>query len=315
MLSTGPPTHSGQTLRLTCSVRPCTPSARDGGALGGFPAQPGQEEASTSPVQALTGQVRVRFITAAVSAPLVMVCTFFGGWWFVVLVHLACALAGWEWGTLLGGRSRLLPGLSVLAALAFPVSTVAEQPTLAPILLGVAVSLGVFLLPRTELPSDPLFTGAAALLGGAYAGALLAPTMILRQSPDGLIWLLVIIIGTWACDTGAFVVGRQWGAHKLASPISPGKTIEGTIGGLAAAAMVGVVAAALTPQLGPRLLGLGFAVGISAVAGDLFESALKRRLRVKDSGWIMPGHGGFLDRIDSLLLASFTGYIYVALTA
>ena len=110
-------------------------------------------------------------------------------------------------------------------------------------------------------------------------------------------------------------MGRVWGRHKLAPPISPGKTIEGTIGGLVAAVIVGALATVLYPQLGLRLLGLGFAVGISAVAGDLLESALKRRLRVKDSGWIMPGHGGFLDRIDGLLLASFTGYIYVVLTA
>ena len=254
-------------------------------------------------------------ITAALSAPLVLICTYLGGWWFIGLVHLTCALAGWEWGTLLGGRSRVLPALTVLTALAFPISTAMSLPTLAPILLGVAISLGVLLLPRTDLPAEPLFTGAAAMLGGTYAGALFAPSMILRQAPDGLIWLMVIIIGTWACDTGAFVVGRAWGRHKLAPPISPGKTIEGTVGGLVAAVIVGALATVIYPQLGLRLLGLGFAVGISAVAGDLLESALKRRLRVKDSGWIMPGHGGFLDRIDSLLLASFTGYIYVVLTA
>jgi phosphatidate cytidylyltransferase len=266
-------------------------------------------------MQALASQMKVRFATAAVSAPLVVICTYLGGWWFVGLVHVACALAGWEWGTLLGGRSRVLPALTVLTALAFPVSTAIGLPTLAPVILGVAISLGVVLLPRTNLPSEPLFTGAVAMLGGTYAGALFAPSMVLRQTPDGLIWLTVIILGTWACDTGAFLVGKLWGAHKLAGPISPGKTVEGTVGGLIAAALTGAVIAVLNPDLAPRLVGLGVLVGVSAVAGDLLESGLKRRLQVKDSGWIMPGHGGFLDRIDSLLLASFMGYIFVAMTA
>ncbi len=265
-------------------------------------------------MQGPRGQLKVRLLTAAFSAPLVLLCVFLGGGWYVALVHVASGLAGWEWGTLLGGRSRLLPGLTVMVALAFPMATATGAPILALVVLGAAVSLGVLLLPRYEARAELLFTGVAAALGGLYAGALLAPTMILRQGPDGLTWLLVIIIGTWACDTSAFVIGRAWGRHPLAPVISPAKTLEGTAAGLVAAQVVGVIAAALVPALAIRLLGLGLVVGVSAVIGDLLESALKRRLRVKDSGWIMPGHGGFLDRIDSLLLAAFAGYVFVVLT-
>lgn len=257
---------------------------------------------------------RIRLISAALAAPVILLCAFLGDWWFRALIHVTAALAGWEWGTLIGGRSRLLPTLTVLAALAFPLSIAFQSPTLAPIIIGAAISLGILLLPRANVPSEPLFAGAAALLGGTYAGALLSPAMLLRDTPLGLTWVFVIILGTWACDTVAYAVGRRWGHHPLAPPISPSKTIEGTIAGLAAAVLVGIGAAALVPEQSLRLVGLAGLVGLSAVGGDLIESAAKRRLRVKDSGWIMPGHGGILDRIDSLILAALVGYVYVSVT-
>jgi len=167
------------------------------------------------------------------------------------------------------------------------------------------------LLRRAGL--SPLTTGVSITGGFVYVGTLLSSGILLRERPDGLGWVLMILAGTWACDTAAFLVGRAWGRHRLAA-VSPGKTKEGTAAGLIAAALVGSVASGLLAQPLPRTLGLGLVVGSGAIVGDLAESAIKRRLGAKDSGWLVPGHGGVLDRIDSLLVAVFLGYWYVVMT-
>ena len=167
------------------------------------------------------------------------------------------------------------------------------------------------LLRRAGL--SPVATVAWIAGGCAYVGAPLLAGILLRERPDGLGWTLAILAATWACDTAAFLVGRAWGRHPLAA-VSPGKTKEGSIAGLIAAALVGSVASGLLAQPLPRTLVLGLIVGAGAIVGDLAESAIKRRLGAKDSGWLVPGHGGVLDRIDSLLLAVFLGYWYVTLT-
>ena len=136
------------------------------------------------------------------------------------------------------------------------------------------------------------------ILGGAlYLGLGLAALGALWANAHP--WLLAVIIATWAADTVAYLVGSQIGRHRLAPRISPGKTWEGSIAGFAAAA--GVIAA--IGMAGP--VGIIVAVGIGPVglAGDLFESWLKRRAGAKDSGSLLPGHGGVLDRVDSLLFA------------
>ena len=136
----------------------------------------------------------------------------------------------------------------------------------------------------------------------------------------GRSWLLFALLTTFAADSGAYFVGRLIGRHKMAPNLSPGKTWEGAAGGLAAA----ITAALLMPLLPNEYLNLqltwwqpaliGAAVGIAAPAGDLLESALKRRAGVKDAGHLFPGHGGMLDRLDSLLLTLPLIY-YLALLA
>lgn len=161
---------------------------------------------------------------------------------------------------------------------------------------------------------------AAWLLGGpVYVGFLLAHIPLLAQIGDtgdlagygyelGRSWLLFTLLTTFATDSGAYFVGRLTGRHKMAPQLSPGKTWEGAAGGLAAAAIAALLLSLLPPQslnLGlawwpPALIGI--AVGIAAQGGDLLESALKRFAGVKDAGALFPGHGGMLDRLDSLLL-------------
>lgn len=251
-----------------------------------------------------------RLFAAAVTGPIVLACAIVGGWWFAGLILLVTGIAAWEWSALQeGGRS--LRAFGVAAGLAFPVSAAMGQPMVAPAVLGVTISLGVAMLSSKVDMKESLSSGAVAVVGSIYVGALLAPTIGLRAGENGLAWVLIIILGTWACDTMAFVVGRRWGKRRLALSISPQKTVEGTIAGVAAAVVVGLGGGLVFPALALKLAGLGVVVGLSTVAGDLVESVVKRCLGVKDAGWILPGHGGILDRIDGQILAALFGYLYV----
>ena len=142
------------------------------------------------------------------------------------------------------------------------------------------------------------------LLAVLYAGALGAHFVLLRNVDDGQRWLLVLLAVTFATDTGAYATGRLAGRHRMAPAISPAKTWEGAAGGLlagAAAAPVAVVLLGLPPGL---VAGgaIAFGLPVAGQAGDLLESAIKRRIGVKDMSALLPGHGGLLDRLDSLLL-------------
>jgi phosphatidate cytidylyltransferase len=144
--------------------------------------------------------------------------------------------------------------------------------------------------------------GAAWYLGGfVYA---LVPALALlwvrERDAHGLDLLLWVFIVTWSTDIGAYFVGRRFGRRKLAPTISPGKTVEGLYGGIAAATLL-AGAWALATRLGVALLALAPVLAIAAQAGDLFESGMKRRAGVKDSGSWLPGHGGILDRLDGLV--------------
>ena len=142
-----------------------------------------------------------------------------------------------------------------------------------------------------------------AWYAGGFVYALvpaLALLWIRERDPNGLLLLLWVFIVTWSTDIGAYFAGRRFGRRKLAPSISPGKTVEGLYGGIAAAAVLGG-AWVLATGLGVALLPLAPVLAIAAQAGDLFESSMKRRAGVKDSGAWLPGHGGVLDRLDGLV--------------
>ena len=130
-------------------------------------------------------------------------------------------------------------------------------------------------------------------------------------APRGLAWVLVVIVVTWLGDSAAYLVGRSWGRRRLAPRLSPKKTLEGSLGGLAAATIAGVVCVPLFGLGISPLLGAGFGAGLGIIGqvGDLAESLLKRQARVKDSGSLIPGHGGILDRIDAQLFAFPAGWL------
>lgn len=156
---------------------------------------------------------------------------------------------------------------------------------------------------------DPLL----ALFGVLYVGIPLSTVVSVRSLPSGAFLALFLAVVTWASDSGAYYAGTLWGKHPLMPSISPKKSYEGLLGGL-----IGAIAAALLAQLWfasvlswTDAVALGILLTLTGLVGDLFESAIKRRAGVKDSGGILPGHGGMLDRIDSLLFTAPTFYYYV----
>ena len=142
--------------------------------------------------------------------------------------------------------------------------------------------------------------GAAWYIGGFFYALIPALALLWIRERAGIELLLWVFIVTWSTDIGAYFAGRRFGRRKLAPTISPGKTVEGLYGGIAAATILGG-AWVLWTHLGIALLVLAPLLAIAAQAGDLFESALKRRAGVKDSGTWLPGHGGVLDRLDGLV--------------
>ena len=162
-------------------------------------------------------------------------------------------------------------------------------------------------------PRYYLLDSAGTMMGTLYVG-LLNYFFLVRSLPDGWIWLIFTLAGTWACDTTAYFVGKAFGRRRLAPELSPKKTLEGAIGGIMGSVLAGYLFALIYPFLPlSKMLLLGLLVGAAAEVGDLLESAFKRQAGVKDSSKLIPGHGGILDRIDSALFSAPLVYYYVLL--
>ncbi len=170
----------------------------------------------------------------------------------------------------------------------------------------VIVLLAFFIIGLVDLARLSAWRPLPTLGGALYLGLGLGALGALWANTHP--WLLAVLLATWAADTVAYLVGSQIGRHHLAPRISPGKTWEGSIAGFAAAA--GVIAA--VGMAGPAGIVVAVGIGPVGLAGDLFESWLKRRAQVKDSGALLPGHGGVLDRIDSLLFVGPFVWVVVA---
>lgn len=250
-----------------------------------------------------------RIAVAAILLPIVLGLVWMGGWWLfglalaggLLALHELYAMARGLRPIVLGGYAGLL--LALLGAQL-------GGPTwaLAGILATLAVALLVFFVSSARQNAVGGF--AVTLLGVAWVGGGLACLMLVRDVPDdGRLLLFTVLLTVFADDTFAFLVGRAIGRHRLAPAISPGKSWEGFVGGTLAG--VAVTFFALYEQdvltTGESLL-LGLAITLAATLGDLFESAVKRDLGVKDSGRLLAGHGGVLDRVDSLLWAGPTAY-------
>lgn len=264
----------------------------------------------------LTGIVYVALIVGAVLA---------GGWWIVALLALFSALAMNEFYGLANreGESVLtrvidiVGGLLLTLGLAFA-STSAWLNGVVLLLAypGYMVVRLVWQLYAHE--KSPLSNLAYSYMGHIYIALPLGLASVYYAYPCGTALLLAMFIMIWLSDTGAYLVGSAIGKHKMIPRISPGKSWEGFIGGVLFATLSGLVfkygfGEYYTSISALGLCGMGFIVSIFATWGDLVESLIKRTLGVKDSGKLLPGHGGILDRIDSLLLVAPASVIYLAI--
>lgn len=242
----------------------------------------------------------LRVLSALVLAPVALALVWFGGLPFTLFLTLAAALMAREWSRMTARPQAGWTGV-VLAAAAIAAlgATAAGVPPGLSAAGLCAAALVLYGLARTAGVQAPIWLAAGVLAVGLPCVAF----VWLRAVPDdgrvAVFWLLGVV---WATDIGAYAAGRTVGGPRLAPRISPNKTWAGLLGGMLAAALVGGGSAALFGAgawLEPALLGAGLAV--VAQGGDLGESLTKRRFGVKDSGALIPGHGGLLDRVDGLL--------------
>lgn len=245
--------------------------------------------------------LRIRFLSALVLGPLVLLVLATGGWLFTLLVAAVAGMAAREWGRMtLGGRaepvlSALIVGFAVAATL-----VAAEHPESAFVLAALA-GIGIAALCVTRGIGGAGWAGFGVPYVAVGAGAVLW----LRDRPDsGLGLVLFLVLAVWAADVFAYAAGRTIGGPKLLPRVSPKKTWAGLFGGMAGAAVFGA-GTALAFGADPLVpAAIAAALAVIGQAGDLFESAMKRRSQLKDSGSLIPGHGGILDRIDAMLAAA-----------
>ncbi len=275
--------------------------------------------------------LKQRTLTSAWYATLLVVIVWFGGGpGFTALVATLGVLAALEFYRMVASTKRppltyfglvwtaffILSHNSELMSL---LETHFNPDLLTPLLITSAIVLSLFgLLTRRQ--KEGTFTSWVWTIAGIlYIGWLLSHLVALRGLDSGRNWVFLVLFVTWVSDTTAFLVGRGLGRHKLAPAISPGKTWEGTIGGICGGIAVSTLFFTPTPLQLPLTSGqailLGAITSILGQVGDLVESLLKRNLGVKDSGNLMPGHGGILDRIDSLILAGIVVYYYAVWVA
>ena len=264
-------------------------------------------------VQGSTGMSNLvkRIVTAAVLIPLVIATIFLLPWTGTGTVFAIVLLAGaWEWSALAGWRTHARVAFVMVIALSIAgVGVAGYQWSLLICALAsvwwLYASVRVVLLQRTRLWPRP-----SAALWFVHGWAILVPAWLAlvelhRSGPSGPALVMLLMVIVWLADIGAYFAGRAFGRRKLASNVSPGKTWEGATGG-ALSALCAVIGYGLwqLPQQWALLLALGTVTVIVSVFGDLTESAFKRISGIKDSGGLLPGHGGILDRIDSLTAAS-----------
>jgi phosphatidate cytidylyltransferase len=276
--------------------------------------------------------MRTRVLSSIFVVVAGLVPTLIGGPIFALFM-VALGLAGfWEYVALsshVGGRNDTVTlGIGTLVVVAMGLAALAGSgvPALFTILAFAVASPLLAQLPRTADPRS-MASWSLASSGSLYVGLPVYAAIALRSLPGpvdvnvfsglansfalgwdhaplGLAWTLMTIVATWVGDSAAYLVGRAVGSRKLAPDISPGKTIEGSLGGLVGAAAIGAIAFTVF-GIGSWPFGLatGLIIGIAGQFGDLCESFMKRQASIKDSGQLIPGHGGILDRIDALLFA------------
>jgi len=274
-------------------------------------------------------ETTTRILVAAAGIPLAVGVIYAGGWLLAVVVTLLAVLCTLEFYKLTETKSvRPLTALGAAFA-GLLVLLAALEPTAGPDAAGFGTAIVVALLALATasiwtrgVAGQPLLALSTTFTGAVYCGAAMSFALFLRYLPDhagpwhGAALLLAPIVITWASDTSAYFVGRAFGTRKLIPSVSPGKTVQGAMGALVGALAVAVGYSFVLAEFPTYRVSiteaaiLGLLVSVTAQVGDLVESLLKRDAGVKDSGRLLPGHGGALDRFDSMLFTLPLGYFY-----
>jgi phosphatidate cytidylyltransferase len=260
----------------------------------------------------------LRVLVSLAGIPLVLGVLWMGGWWLFALLAVASLVALHEfYGMTRELRPLVLAGYGGVIAALLGAHLGGIEWLLAGFLATFLLGFLLFLVATTRAPATVSISGT--ILGAAWIGFGLGCVLLLRDIPQhARLAAFTVLIAVWADDTAAYLVGRLVGRHKFSPALSPAKTWEGFVAGTAAA-----IAAAFFCLYDTRdtflsiweAVVLGAVIAVAAALGDLFESALKRDMHVKDSGRLLPGHGGILDRLDALLFAVPAAYFtLVALT-
>jgi phosphatidate cytidylyltransferase len=275
----------------------------------------------------------LRIASVSVLIPIVIAAAWWP-WSTAILVGVCVALAIFELDGIMrqGGHTpRLWVGLTISLLLCAAAALHQHTPIdLSGAIIGLSIigSLSYELLPRNR--SGSLESWALTFGGAYYVGGLLSYFILLGQLdtplrggwlalihiPPGTSWILLVLAVTWLQDTTAYFVGRAIGRHKMAPVLSPKKSWEGVVGGFVASILSAILAVAILglPISYATAALIGAAAGVVGPLGDLVESLIKRQIGIKDSGQLIPGHGGILDRIDSLLFTAPVIYYLVLLT-
>jgi phosphatidate cytidylyltransferase len=289
----------------------------------------------------VSSELTKRVAVGVIGAPIAIAILLYGGWPLAVLLAVTSALGAWEFFRM-ARASGLTPlndvGIVIAGLIPLFARVVTPGAAVGPLSLIVVVLLLLLALSiwMRGVDGKPLSAVAVTAFGAAYTGGMLSFGYAIRYHeyafspaslslggrafsvPSGGLLLLLPVLLTWASDIGAYAVGRTMGRHKLIPSVSPGKTIEGSIGGLVASMLLawGYTQWVLHPasHLAFRaapigVLAFGALVSVAAQVGDLAESLLKREAGIKDSSHIIPGHGGILDRFDSLLFVLPISYV------
>jgi phosphatidate cytidylyltransferase len=262
--------------------------------------------------------LRTRVLTAAVLIPVAIGLIYLGGLPFLALIGLMLSLAEIEFCRLIA-QGGFHPTLAFGLGLVWLLLLDARIPELGLLKPGLALILLASLAwQMSHRQGSPVADWALTITGGLYLGVCGTSMVRLRALYDGHWWMLMVLVTVICADSAAYFVGRAWGRHKMTPSLSPGKTWEGYISGLVVGGLMPVLlillwraAAGIETSIVHGLI-LGLLIGILSPLGDLAVSMIKRQVGAKDSGTIIPGHGGALDRLDSLLWAGVISYYYIS---
>lgn len=256
-----------------------------------------------------------RLVVVAIGAPIVLGALWLGGWWLFALVALGSLVALHEFYAMARPmRPLVLAGYAGAIAALVGAKLGGVEWMLGGFLLTLVLAFLFFLVATTRAPATAAIS--STVFGAAWIGFGLGFMLLLRAVPDGRLAAFTVIIAVWVDDTAAYLIGRAVGRHKFSPAISPAKTWEGFVAGTVAGVFAVFVSLYHQDFLSiTESIVLGVVVTVAAALGDLFESAFKRDLEVKDSGRVLAGHGGVLDRVDAFLFAVPAAYFtIVALT-